>query len=138
MEYYTGKQMSTPPPPPPQKKKKKVLQWRFNLFQFQHSSCTEAEEVQVDSQANVKPIFLKTEGGAVQVSAWPPLFNQDFLEKLSISSFNIIRLSSPKSSLMCPGCETDIGDLDQGCEHGRLGASQLKVARALCSPRYEQ
>ena len=67
-----------------------------------------------------------------------PLFNQDFLEKLSISSFNINRLSSPKSSLMCPGCETDIGDLDQGCEHGRLGASQLKVACALCSPRYEQ
>ena len=37
------------------------------LFQFQHSSCSEAEEVQVDSQANVKPIFLKTEGGTNQV-----------------------------------------------------------------------
>jgi len=33
---------------------------------IQHSSCTEAEEVQVDSQANVKPIFLKTEGGTIQ------------------------------------------------------------------------
>ena len=35
---------------------------------FQHSSCTEAEEVQVDAQANVKPIFLKTEGGTIQVT----------------------------------------------------------------------
>jgi len=33
---------------------------------IQHSSCTEAEEVQVDGQANVKPIFLKTEGGTIQ------------------------------------------------------------------------
>ena len=34
---------------------------------LQHSSCTEAEEVQVDGQATVKPIFLKTEGGTSQV-----------------------------------------------------------------------
>ena len=43
---------------------------------LQHSSCTEAEEVQVDGQATVKPIFLKTEGGTSQV---------DFEKSLSLS-----------------------------------------------------
>ena len=42
---------------------KKILQKHL----LQHSSCTEAEELQVDGQATVKPIFLKTEGGTNQV-----------------------------------------------------------------------
>ena len=31
---------------------------------IQNPSCTDAEEVQVDSAANMKPLFLKTEGGS--------------------------------------------------------------------------
>ena len=52
--------------------KQKTLQKHL----LQHSSCTEAEEVQVDGQATVKPIFLKTEGGTIQV---------DFQKSLSLS-----------------------------------------------------
>ena len=40
------------------------------------SAKYEAEEVQVDGQATVKPIFLKTEGGTSQV---------DFEKSLSLS-----------------------------------------------------
>ena len=31
---------------------------------IQNPSCTDAEDVQVDSAANMKPLFLKTEGGS--------------------------------------------------------------------------
>ena len=65
--------------------KQKTLQKHL----LQHSSCTEAEEVQVDGQATVKPIFLKTEGGTIQV---------DFEKSLSLSI--LVNLQRCKSSLL--------------------------------------
>ena len=100
-------------------KNKKTLQ----IHLLQHSSCTEAEEVQVDSQATVKPIFLKTEGGTIQVK---------FEKSLSLSI-----LVNPHCCIPV-GCEADLGIYYQGGKHGRLGASQLKVTCPLCTTGYEQ
>ena len=72
MEYYPGTKI-------PRKK-----YYREKIFvNFQHSSCAEAEEVQVDAQANVKPIFLKTEGGTIQVTAARLLFACSFKLKFN-------------------------------------------------------
>ena len=39
---------------------------QFMWSVIQNPACIEAEEVQVDSGANMKPLFLKTEGGTTQ------------------------------------------------------------------------
>ena len=63
---------------------------------LQHSSCTEAEEVQVDGQATVKPIFLKTEGGTSQVD----FENHFHFREKSLSLSILVNPHCCKSSLL--------------------------------------
>ena len=72
----------------------------------------------MDGQANVKPIFLKTEGGTIQVTI---LVNT----LVGIISVLFLKRQERILSIVSAGCETDLGVVDQGCKHGRLGASQL-------------
>ena len=74
--------------------------------------------MQVDGQANVKPIFLKTEGGTIQVTI---LVNT----LVGIISVLFLKRQERILSIVSAGCKTDLGVVDQGCKHGRLGASQL-------------